>query len=108
MIALKKSIPVLFLLLICGTAFAQNFSWITPNKTYLKLYVAEDGIFRVSHGDFIQAGVNPSNIDPRTVKVLFKGGEIPLYFEGEQDGSFDPQDFLDFYGKRNYGGLSTI
>lgn len=107
MTALKKSIPVLFLFLICGVNFAQNFSWITPNKTYLKLYAAEDGFYRISHGDFVQAGVNPSNIDPRTVKVLFKGNEIPIYFDGEQDGSFDPQDYLDFYGTRNYGGLTT-
>lgn len=93
-------------ILLADNSYSQNFNWITPNKTYLKLYLSEDGIYRINQSDFSNAGVNPSTIDPRTVKVLYKGVETPVFFQGEDDGTFDAGDFLDFYGKRNYGGLT--
>ena len=86
---------------------SQNYNWITPNKTYLKLYISNDGIHRINSADFSSAGVNPSGIDPRTVKVLYKGNPIPIYFEGEDDGVFNDNDFFDFYATRNYGGLTA-
>src|SRR5436853_3282616 len=89
------------------TSYSQNYSWIIPNKPYLKLYVIDDAVYRINRNDFIQAGINTSNIDPRTVKVYYKGNEIPIYFEGEQDGVFDDADYLDFYGTRNYAGLTN-
>lgn len=96
---------ILFILLIfTNISLAQNFNWITPNTTYLKLYVVEDGIYRLNRTDFISAGINTSSIDPRTVKVYYKGSEIPIYFFGQDNGVFDDTDYLDFYGQRNYGG----
>jgi hypothetical protein len=94
---------LILLILSANFAFAQNFNWITPNKTYLKMYVSDDGIYRINKSDFTNAGINANNIDPRTVKVLYKGAQIPIYFFGEQDGVFNDNDYFDFYGKRNYG-----
>ena len=107
MIAIKFRYFIAVFILLSGAVLSQNFNWITPNKTYLKMYVSGDGINRVTRNEFTNSGINTSNIDPRTVKVYFKGSEIPVYFEGEQDGSFDANDFIDFYGHRNYGGLTT-
>ncbi|MDQ3021275.1 MAG: C25 family cysteine peptidase [Bacteroidota bacterium] len=91
--------------LFVNFSFSQNnYNWITPNKTYLKLLVNDNGIYRINRSDFASAGVNTSGIDPRTVKVLYKGNEIPVHFQGEDDGSFDENDYIDFYGKRNFGG----
>ncbi len=98
---------LLFIFIFSNVAIAQNFNWITPNKLYLKLYVADDGIYRLNRSDFINAGVNTASIDPRTVKVYFKGAEIPIYFFGQENGVFDDADYMDFFGQRNYGG-STI
>ena len=96
---------ILFLILVSANlAFSQGYNWITPNKTYLKMYVAEDGIYRINKQDFNSSGINTSGIDPRTVKVLYKGFQVPIYFFGEQDGIFNDNDYFDFYGKRNYGG----
>lgn len=95
------------LLFAANTPFSQNFNWIIPNKPYLKLSVADDGMYRIVRNDFTQAGINTSVIDPRTVKLYYKGLEIPIFFEGEQDGSFDANDYFDFYGSRNYGGLTN-
>ena len=91
----------------CYTSYAQNYNWITPNQTYLKLYVTDDGIYRINKIDFTNAGINTNNIDPRTVKVFYKGNQVPIYFEGEDDGNFDDNDFFDFFGEKNYGGLTN-
>lgn len=68
--------------------------------------VAEDGIYRINTSDFNAAGISTNGIDPRTVKVFNKGSQIPIYFEGESDGVFNAADYFDFYGTRNYGGLT--
>jgi|GEM_PF-392559 len=86
---------------------AQNYNWITPNQTYLKMYLFNDGIYRINKIDFINAGINPSIINPQTVKVFYKGNQIPIYFYGEQDGVFNDSDYFDFWGQRNYGGLTN-
>jgi len=83
---------------------AQNYNWITPNQTYLKMYVANDGIYRIDKNDFVNAGIPVTSIDPRTIKVYYKGNQTPIYFNGELDGVFNDTDYFDFYGTRNYGG----
>lgn len=100
----KKLILFITYLALLNSAFSQNYNWITPDKPYLKLYVIDDAIYRISKSDFTSAGVNADNINPRTVKVYYKGSEIPVYFQGENDGVFNDADYFDFYGKRNYGG----
>ena len=98
---------LLFLLFLPFLSKAQNYNWITPNKDYLKLYVIDDGIYRINKSDFINAGVNPNTIDPRTVKVFYNGNQIPIFFYGESDGIFNDTDYFDFYGQRNYGGITN-
>lgn len=105
---MKKSVLLFsFLMLFTCNLYSQNYNWITPNKTYLKMYVSEDGMYRINKTDFTNAGINANSIDPRTVKVYSKGNQIPVYFNGEQDGTFDAADYFDFYGTRNYGGVTT-
>ncbi|MBX7046423.1 MAG: T9SS type A sorting domain-containing protein [Ignavibacteria bacterium] len=90
--------------LLFQNSYSQNPNWITPGKTYLKMYVVQDAMYRVDKSDFTNAGIDVSSIDPRTVKIYNKGNQVPVYFSGESDGTFDKGDFLDFYGERNYGG----
>ncbi len=97
----------LFFTLCFNFAIAQNYNWITPNKTYLKMYLCEDGMYRIGQTDFTNAGIAVAPIDPRTVKVFYKGNQIPLYFNGESDGVFNVSDYFDFYGVRNYGGITN-
>lgn len=94
----------LFFLFLSGSISAQNPNWITPNKLYIKLSITEDGIYRIDKSDFTNLSINTSNIDPRTVKVIYKGAQIPIFFEGENDGVFGDNDYFDFFAQRNYGG----
>ncbi len=104
---LKKLLFLYILVLSFCTSFAQNYNWITPNQVYLKTYVVNNGIYRIQKIDFENAGISTSSIDPRTVKVYYKGNQVPIYFYGEQDGVFNDTDYFDFYGQRNYGGLTN-
>ena len=96
-----------FSFLFSASTYSQNYNWITPNQTYLKMYVSSDGMYRINKLDFTNAGINTTGLDPRTVKVYYKGLQVPIYFFGEQDGTFDDPDYFDFYGQRNYGGLTN-
>lgn len=102
---------ILFTVLIFVFTFnvsnSQNYNWITPGNTYLKMYVADNGIYRITKSDFDNAGISVTGINPRTIKVLNKGNQIPVFFNGESDGVFDANDYFDFYGTRNYGGLTN-
>mgnify|MGYP001189087482 CR=1 FL=1 len=98
----------MLMLLYSSVSFSQDQNWITPNKTYLKMYVAQDGMHRVDRNDFTNAGINTATIDPRTVKLYNNGVQLPVYFSGEQDGTFDANDYLDFYGVLSYGGPTKV
>ena len=105
---MKYAYIFVFLILSSVSIQAQNYTWITPGKTYLKLFIVDDGIFRINKADFQNAGISVTTIDPRTVKVLYKGQQQPIYFQGESDGTFDDPDFFDFYAHRNNGGLTQF
>ncbi|MFZ4619180.1 MAG: C25 family cysteine peptidase [Bacteroidota bacterium] len=82
-------------------------SWIDYNLDYLKLGVFRDAIYRLSYTDLKNSGVPVSTLDPRTIRMFLKGGEIPLYVQssGTSDGTFDSTDFIEFVGRKNYGDV---
>jgi hypothetical protein len=51
----------------------------------------------------IQYSWSVSNVDPRFLQLKDKHGPVAIHFNGEADGSFDQQDFFEFFGDRNYG-----
>ena len=106
-ICTKIFIVVFVYILFLNVTFSQNYNWITPGNTYLKMYVIDNGMHRITKSDFTGAGISVTGIDPRTIKVLNKGTQVPLFFKGESDGVFNDTDYFDFYGKRNYGGLTN-
>ncbi|MEO8445838.1 MAG: C25 family cysteine peptidase, partial [bacterium] len=107
MITKKSLLFIVIFICTANFAFTQNYNWITPNKTYLKMYLSEDGMYRIKKSDFNNAGINTTGLDPRTVKVLYKGSQLPIYFNGEQDGIFNDNDYFDFYGLKNRGGFTN-
>ncbi|NWF88562.1 MAG: T9SS type A sorting domain-containing protein [Ignavibacteriaceae bacterium] len=77
--------------------------WIDYSKEYVKLAVPADGIYRITYEDLQQYGLNTQIINPNTIKIFLKGEELPLYISGESDNSFDQNDFIEFWCKKNYG-----
>ena len=77
--------------------------WINYDDTYVKIGVAQDGVYRFDYDDLSQLGVSLNGVNPRTLKLFNKGELIPIYVYGENDGRFDPGDFIEFAGIRNMG-----
>lgn len=101
----KGTILMLLLGAVLPSFWAQPYanSWINYNQQYLKFKVVETGIYRISQATLLAAGVPLSNIDARNIQIFGRGEELPLYIEGEDDGTFDANDFIEFYAQRNDG-----
>ncbi|WP_373521620.1 C25 family cysteine peptidase [Aquiflexum sp.] len=97
-------------LLIVGLSLSVGFAqteWIDYNQTYYKIPTASDGIHRINFTSLSASGINPNVIDPRNIRIFHRGEEVAIFVQGEQDGRFDPADFIDFYGKKNDGTLDV-
>lgn len=77
--------------------------WYDPAVTYYKMLISQDGIYRLSTNDLTSYGIEPASVDPRTVKIFNKGVEMPIRVAGENDGVFNSNDYIEFYGIRNRG-----
>ncbi|MCU0429507.1 MAG: type IX secretion system sortase PorU [Cytophagaceae bacterium] len=93
------------------TGFA-NSSVLSAGNWY-KVAISSDGIYKLDYSFFTSIGINPEEIDPRTLKVYGNGGgmlpqpnssprvddliENNILFVGESDGRFDPGDYVLFY-----------
>jgi hypothetical protein len=98
------------LLLFCLTHIslhAQPYGneWIDYSKTYYKVKVTRDGIYRIPFATLNSSGINIASA-PGSSFVLFNYGEpVPIYVT--TSGVFGPNDYIEFYGKRNDGRLDT-
>ena len=90
-------------------SYAQPYGneWINYNQQYLKIPVTESGIHKIEYSTLNTAmaniGVSLSAIDPRNIQVFARGEEQAIDVIGEADGSFDPADYVLFYGEKNDG-----
>jgi hypothetical protein len=82
---------------------------------WYKFYIDTTGVFRLTKGFLQDLGVNVNSVDPRSIKIYGNGGKAipysnaePYPFDvtenaikvvGEEDGVFDNQDFILFYGQ---------
>jgi hypothetical protein len=70
-----------------------------------KILVDQDGVYRLSYTDLQAAGMDLDGIDPRSFQLSSQGRAIAIEVTGEQDGRFDPEDAILFYGQKFNGTL---
>ncbi len=75
------------------------------NSDAFKASVWRDGVHTITYQNLVDAGFNVGQ-DPRALRMYFMGQEISIYIYGQEDGSWDPGDYLDFYGQKNTGFYS--
>ncbi len=83
------------------------------SDNWYKAVVRENAIYKIDRSVLVQAGVPVSSLDPRTMRMFSGGGrvlpldnsnpflqleEIAILVSGEEDGTFDPEDYVLFYG----------
>ena len=82
---------------------------------WYKVGLTETGIYKLTYSDLQALGINLSGLDPRDIRIYHNGGgvlpelnaearhddlmEIPIYVNGESDGTFDQNDYILFYGR---------
>lgn len=66
------------------------------SRPAVKLSVKQEGWYRVSRQDLVAAGLD-SKTDPRNLQLFVDGNEQAILVQGEQDGSFDGGDAVEFY-----------
>ena len=88
---------------------------VLSSGDWYKIKLSNDGLYKID-ADFLgDIGVNVSEIDPRKIQIYGNGGamlpeyndsfryhdlvENPIRVVGEEDGSFDQNDFIVFYGE---------
>ncbi|GGK56965.1 C25 family cysteine peptidase [Rufibacter glacialis] len=77
--------------------------WINYSQKYYKIKVPTTGIYRLNSAYLQAAGI--SGVDPRNFQLYRRGQEVSIHVEGEADGSFDANDFIEFYGEQNDGAM---
>ncbi len=93
--------------------FVQNSVLATGD--WYRLATSETGIYKISYDDLLEMGIQPSSIDPHTIRIFGNGNGIvpeknsdprlddlhenPIVVHGEDDGSFDQDDYILFYGQ---------
>lgn len=94
----------------------SNFSnSVLSSGDWYKLKLSNDGLYKIDYDFLVDMGINVSTLDPRNIQIYGNGGamlpeynatpryddlvENPIFIQGENDGNFDPNDFVVFYGE---------
>lgn len=82
---------------------------------WYKFSVTETGVYKITYNDLVSAGMNPAGINPKNLRLYGNGGgmlpepnSIPRHDDlvenaiivvGEEDGVFNTQDYILFFGQ---------
>lgn len=102
---------LVFLLFFAG-GYAQPYGneWIDYGKTYYKIPLTGEGIYRISY----QALVNGNctlvfTRHPQNFQLFIKGKEWPIYVHNEGDTMvFNMSDYIEFYAPPSDGWLDSL
>ncbi len=76
-----------------------SYAWYDQAPPWIKVFVDVDGLFRIDPVWLQEREIDPANLDPRTLQLFYRGEEQAVHVFGQEDGRFDPGDFLIFHGR---------
>ncbi len=88
-----------------GTDTLYGNEWIDFSKTYFKIKVAEDGIYRLDYQALVSAGVPAGTIPASQFRLYRYGVQEPVFTS--TGGVFGSQDYLEFFGEKNRNALDN-
>jgi len=68
-----------------------------------RISIEKDGIYKLTYHDLIAANPAIINMDPRYLHMSNQGEDVAIHIFGQDDGRFDPGDYIIFYGQRFKG-----
>ena len=96
------TICVLLFAVVYVNAQAYNNEWIDYSKTYYKLKVGSDGLYRINQSALASFQVGLGNIPCEQFQLWRNGVQIPLYTSAPS-GVLPANGYIEFWGKRNDG-----
>lgn len=109
-LGLKIIFPMLFLWACFTNLTHAQFlgnEWIDYNQSYYKFPVTQTAIYHIDSTTLANAGIVVSSFDARNLQLFFRGEEIPIYVQGENDGILNGTDFIEFFGEPNDGWIDS-
>lgn len=88
-----------------------GYDWIDfDNVVFAKIPIQQTGITRIPYETLAEVRLFPTGrrVDPRRFRVFYRGVEMPIRVIGEDDGSFDPGDYIEVYSERNTGYFDSL
>jgi hypothetical protein len=80
--------------------------WIDYTQTYVKIPIAQDGIYRISASALQIAGVPLSSVAANRFQLFKLGQEVPIYTSAE--ATLGANDYIEFFGEKNRGELDAF
>ncbi len=81
-------------------AFSQPYGneWVNASQPHYYFNIHQEGVYRISYQTLNDAlasqGFNLNTIDPRNFQLFARGEEQNILVSGEDNGVFDPIDFI--------------
>ena len=113
-----RAFTLIFCFIWTSMTLGQTNS-VLSEGSWFKFSIDTTGVFKIDRNFLQQLGVNPSSINPKHLKIFGNGGKMlpqkvsdprfndlqenAIYVRGENDGSFDAEDFILFYGIGPHG-----
>lgn len=70
-----------------------------PAEVQYKILIDETGIYRLTGDDLINKwGIDLRQVPVQNIHLRTADKEVPIYIHGEEDGSFDSGDYIEFLG----------
>lgn len=94
----------------------HTYESVLASGEWFKIRVNQNGIHKISYTDLQEMGIDITSVDPRNISLFGNGNgmldernsvermddltENSIFISGEDDGSFDPDDYILFYGEQ--------
>ena len=115
MIVKKKYIIVYLFFLFSLGIHSQVVNSVLSEGDWFKFSVDTTGVFKIDKSLLQEIGISTNNLNPKKIHIYGNGGELlpesngafryddlqenALFVEGEEDNSFDANDYILFYAK---------
>jgi hypothetical protein len=112
---MKKQLLLILFGFFLQTNIAQVNSSVLSSGDWYQFSVDTSGVFKINRSLLQQIGVSTNGLNPKKIHIYGNGGQLlpvlnsdfryddlqenAIYIEGENDGSFDGNDFILFYAK---------
>ena len=112
---MKKQLLLILFGFFLQTNIAQVNSSVLSSGDWYQFSVDTTGVFKINRSLLQQIGVSTNDLNPKKIHIYGNGGQLlpelnsdfryddlqenAIYIEGEDDGSFDGNDFILFFAK---------